>query len=704
MSRPGRQRAATLARSAEAGWSSAREASRHGTRPNRNERQATVQNGFRDRVSLISKVANQLRGDYKPYDYAKVILPLVVLRRLDCVLAATKARVLATAAELEGKVSNMEPSLLRASGQSFYNTSKLDFTKLLDDPAHIAAHLRQYIAGFSPGAAEVMTRFGFDSQIAKMDEADLLYRIIGMFANVDLHPESVSNHEMGYIFEELIRGFSEQSNETAGEHFTPREVIRLMVSLLFVGDDPASWANGTIKTLYDPTCGTGGMLSVAEDFLRDLNHGVRLEVFGQEVNDESYAICRSDMMIKGQDPSHIHVGNTLTKDGESDRKFDYMLSNPPFGVEWKKVEAEVRKEATTQGFDGRFGAGLPRINDGSFLFLQHMISKMKPVDEGGSRIAIVFNGSPLFAGDAGSGESEIRRWIIENDWLEAIVALPDQLFYNTGISTYFWIVTNRKSSVRKGKVQLLDIRDMGTKMRRSLGEKRKEIPLPKIEAATELYGCFQDNEFSKILPNESFSFCRLPVERPLRLRYEASPETVHRLDDRPDFVKLSDEDQTRIRTSIEALVGFSTTDPREIRERVEGTSKKAEKVLWDVISTRDVGAPPVTDGKGRRQADPWLRDWETVPLPLPVVEFRPDARPRLASDAVRNVIDQFLATRVLPHRPDAWADYSRVKLGYEIPVTRIFFRYTPPRPVADIDAEIEMLEDEIRDLLKESVP
>jgi type I restriction enzyme M protein len=367
-----------------------------------------------------------------------------------------------------------------------------------------------------------MTRFKFDAQIAKMEEEDLLYRVIGMFANVDLHPNSVSNHEMGYIFEELIRGFSEQSNETAGEHFTPREVIRLMVSLLFAGDDPTSWKNGTIKTLYDPTCGTGGMLSVAEDFLRELNEGIQLEVFGQELNDESYAICRSDMMIKGQDPSHIHFGNTLTRDGEPHRKFDYMLSNPPFGVEWKKVETEVRKEATTQGFDGRFGAGLPRISDGSFLFLQHMISKMKPVEEGGSRIAIVFNGSPLFSGDAGSGESEIRRWIIENDWLEAVVALPDELFYNTGIFTYFWIVTNRKSADRQGKVQLIDARGLFEKMGKSLGNKRKLINPDQIDSIVRTYQAFEDVEGSQILDSSALGYLRVPVERPLRVAYRVT--------------------------------------------------------------------------------------------------------------------------------------------------------------------------------------
>ena len=369
----------------------------------------------------------------------------------------------------------MEPVLQAVAGQQFYNTSPLTFTKLLDDPDTIADSLQLYIGGFSETARDVIDKFDFGIQIDRLRRANLLYQVIGKFADIDLHPDAVSNIEMGYLYEELIRKFSELSNETAGEHFTPREVIRLMVNLLFIEDDDVLTKPGIVKTLCDPACGTGGMLSVAEDHLRSLNPQARLEVFGQELNAETYAICRSDMMLKGQDASHITYGNSFSEDHFEGQRFDYLLANPPFGVEWKKVEAEVRKEAETKGFNGRFGAGLPRINDGSFLFLQHMISKMKRPAEGGSRLAIVFNGSPLFTGAAGSGESEIRRWIIENDWLEAVVALPDQLFYNTGISTYFWIVTNRKAPERRGKVQLVDAREYFVKMRKSLGEKRKEI-------------------------------------------------------------------------------------------------------------------------------------------------------------------------------------------------------------------------------------
>jgi type I restriction enzyme M protein len=480
---------------------------------------------IKNHASFIWSVADLLRGDYKQSEYGKVILPLTVLRRLDCVLEPTKAALLDRAKKLGGRVENIEPVLCAVSGEQFYNTSKLDFGRLLDDPAQLAGNLRAYIAAFSPGAQDVLDKFRFDTEIARLDQADLLYLVISKFAAIDLHPDTVSNLEMGYLYEELIRRFSELSNETAGEHFTPREVIRLMVNLLFAEDDDLLSKHGAIKTLFDPACGTGGMLSVAEDHLREMNPTARLEVFGEELNPETYAICRSDMMVKGQDASHIVRGNSFSEDGFQGRTFDYMLANPPFGVEWKKVEDTIRREAE-KGFNGRFGAGLPRINDGSFLFLQHMISKMKPVEEGGSRLAIVFNGSPLFTGAAGSGESEIRRWIIENDWLEAVVALPDQLFYNTGISTYFWVVTNRKRPERRGKVQLVDARGYWTKMRKSLGDKRKELSTEQIAEVTRLYAGDTDGEKVKVFANESFGYQRITVERPLRLRWEVTPDTV----------------------------------------------------------------------------------------------------------------------------------------------------------------------------------
>jgi type I restriction enzyme M protein len=484
---------------------------------------------IRNHAAFIWSVADLLRGDYKQSEYGKVVLPLTVIRRLDCVLEPTKQAVLERQKQLAGRIENVEPVLQAVAGQQFYNTSPLTFTKLLDDPNTIADSLHLYIGGFSAAAKDIIEKFDFGIQIDRLSKANVLYQVVGKFADIDLHPEAVSNLEMGYLYEELIRRFSELSNETAGEHFTPREVIRLMVNLLFIDDaDDVLTKPGIVKTLCDPACGTGGMLSVAEDHLRALNPQARLEVFGQELNAETYAVCRSDMMLKGQDASHIAYGNSFSEDHHDGEHFDYLLANPPFGVEWKKVEGEVRKEADTKGFNGRFGAGLPRINDGSFLFLQHMISKMKRPEDGGTRLAIVFNGSPLFTGAAGSGESEIRRWIIENDWLEAVVALPDQLFYNTGISTYFWVVTNRKAPERQGKVQLVDAREYSVKMRKSLGEKRKEISSAQIDEITRLYGDFQEGEKVKIFPNEAFGFLRITVDRPLRLRWEITEETILR--------------------------------------------------------------------------------------------------------------------------------------------------------------------------------
>ena len=481
----------------------------------------------RNHAAFIWSVADLLRGDYKQSEYGKVILPLTVLRRLDGVLAPTKQSVLEKHKQLQGRLSNIGPVLTGITGVQFWNTSELDLRKVLDDPPNVADQLSQYVAGFSGDVRDIFEKFDLEAQIARLDASNLLYLVLGKFVDIDLGPENVSNTEMGYLYEELVRRFSELSNETAGEHFTPREVVELMVNLLFVEDDDLLSKPGTVKTMLDPACGTGGMLSVSEQYLGERNPQARLEVYGQELNAETYAVCRSDMMLK--DPKHAaHIvhGNSFSQDGHAGRDFDYLLANPPFGVEWKKVRDAVEDEHKRLGFAGRFGAGLPRINDGSFLFLQHMISKMKPVEEGGSRVAIVFNGSPLFTGAAGSGESEIRRWIIENDWLEAVVALPDQLFYNTGISTYFWIVTNRKAPERRGEVQLVDARGSWEKMRKSLGEKRKQISEAQIAEIVRLYGAFEESERVKILPNEAFGAMRITVERPLRLRWEVSEETL----------------------------------------------------------------------------------------------------------------------------------------------------------------------------------
>jgi type I restriction enzyme M protein len=653
---------------------------------------------IRSHASFIWSVADKLRGVYKQSEYGRVILPLVVLRRLDCVLEPTKADVVARHSALKGRVENVEPVLCAVSGEQFYNVSPLDFRRLLDDPANVAGNLRSYIAGFSPAARDIIDKFGFDAQISRLAEKNLLYLVVSQFAEIDLHPDGVSNLEMGYLYEELIRRFSELSNETAGEHFTPREVIRLMVNLLFVEDDELLRKPGVVRTLFDPACGTGGMLSIAEDYLRELNPDARLEVFGEELNDETYAVCRSDMMLKGQDASHIASGNSFSEDGHAGRTFDYMLANPPFGVEWKSVERVVKEEHATLGFRGRFGAGLPAINDGSFLFLQHMISKMKPVEEGGSRVAIVFNGSPLFTGGAGSGPSEIRRWIVENDWLEAVVALPDQLFYNTGISTYFWVVTNRKSAERRGKVQLVDAREMWAKMRKSLGEKRKAISPEQIEEITRLYGAFEETERVKIFPNETFGYQRLTVERPLRVRYSGDGAR-ERLESSKAYAKLADDRREQLAAVVDGLVGLSTVDRAEALSAAAAVngrlSRAEEKALLEVLAVRDPEAPALAE------PDPELRDQENVPLPQGPVTFEADPSTRLASEPYRRAVDEYMAAEVVPFVPDAWVDHAKTKVGYEIPLTRHFYKYVPPRPLAEIDAQLRELEEQIQELLAE---
>jgi type I restriction enzyme M protein len=470
--------------------------------------------------AFIWSVADLLRGDYKQSEYGRVILPFTVLRRLDCVLEATKPAVLAEYQAKQAQGITPDPFVLRVAGQTFFNVSPLDMKKLMGDQDHIRENLYSYINAFSPAVRDIFERFEFHTQIERLAKAGLLYQVTERFTQVDLHPDQVSNHQMGLVFEELIRKFAELSNETAGEHFTPREVIRLMVNLIFIEDDDVLSKPGVVRTIYDPTAGTGGMLSIAGEYLEEHNPKARLTVFGQELNPESYAICKADMLIKGQDVSKIVFGNTLSEDGHPATTFDYMLSNPPFGVEWKKVEKEVRKEHESQGFNGRFGPGLPRVSDGSMLFLLHLIAKMRPVAEGGSRFGIVLNGSPLFTGGAESGESEIRRYVLENDLLEAIIGLPTDMFYNTGISTYVWIVSNRKPTHRRGKVQLIDASGMWQKMRKSLGSKRKELSDDHIAEITRLFGQFVETEtdgkpISRIFKNADFGYRTITVERPL---------------------------------------------------------------------------------------------------------------------------------------------------------------------------------------------
>ena len=655
-------------------------------------------------ANFIWSVADLLRGDYKQSEYGKVILPFTVLRRLDCVMAPTRKAVWAKNAAI--KVENRDAILYRAAGGlQFYNLSRQDFATIGADPANVARNLVDYYNGFSASAREILDKYDFHLQITRLHSAGLLYKVVQRFADIGLSPEKVDNHQMGYVFEELIRKFSEISNETAGEHFTPREVIELMVNLLLAPDEDTLNQPGQVINILDPACGTGGMLSAAEQHITAMNPHATVALFGQELNAESYAICRSDMLIKGQNPGRITLGNSFSNDQHHGRTFDYMLANPPFGVEWRKVQDEVTEEFGALGHAGRFGAGLPRINDGSFLFLQHMISKMKPLDDGGTRLAIVFNSSPLFSGAAGSGESEIRRWILENDWLEAIVALPDQLFYNTGISTYFWILTNRKAAAHRGKVILLDARDYWAKMRKSLGDKRKLITGEQITQIAELYAqaltAAADPDHPqhpkvKVYANEDFGYQRITVDRPLRQRFGITEDTLTALDDAKPLAKYPGRDM--LIDALKALIGTVWETRKDARSglyaglteaSVAWPASAVEKAMWAAVAVSDPDGELQTR-KGEPLPDPGLRGYENIPL--------------------REDIDEYFAREVLQHVPDAWiaeakdpvtGETVRAKIGYEIPFTRYFYTYTPPRPLTDIDAEIRNLASEIQALITE---
>jgi len=664
--------------------------------------------------SLCWSVADLLRGDYRQHQYGRIILPFVLLRRLDCVLSNTKQTVLAKAAEVEGKIANPGPLLQRAAGGlKFYNTCPLDFPGLLNDADNVATNLRGYIAGFSSGAVDVLEKYEFDAVITGLDERGLLYKVVAQFADIDLHPDRVSNQLMGYVFEDLIRRFAEVSGETAGEHFTPREVIRLMVNLLLAEDTELLTTSRAVRTLYDCACGTGGMLSTAQEYVKELNPDATLGVFGQELNPETYAMCRSDMLLKGLDPSRIVYGNSLTdEDGHSGTRFDYMLANPPFGVEWKKYAEKIRDEHATAGFDGRYGAGLPRITDGSFLFLQHLLSKMKPVSSdggGGSRIAIVFNGSPLFAGSAGGAESDIRRWVIENDWLEGILALPDQLFFNTSISTYFWILTNRKRPELKGRVVLVDARDQWQKMPKSLGEKRKMIPDTAIAKITRVYADaieiasspnHVDRERLRVVSGASFGYRRVPIERPLRVRYEVTDERLGALASDEAFTSRVEETlRQRLIGAADAIRGKRTYDEgafvRWLADAFDNAAVESEAAVATAkfvtlpapirtrvitsFTLRDPEAPPVLNSRGQAVPDPALRDWENI---------------WLGED-----VDAYVEREVRPHVADAWPDEARAKIGYEIPITRLFYRPAEARAIQDVDADLRAAEDELHRLL-----
>ncbi len=664
-------------------------------------------NNFQEKVNFIWSIADLLRGDYKHVEFQDVILPFTVLKRLDDVLEPTKEKVLKKYAELKKRdITKVDPIFQKEFGYPFYNTSKFTFKKLLDDPDNIARNLRAYINGFSQNMYNILENFDFDNEIKRLDEANLLYLIVKRFNEIDLHPDKVSNHEMGTIFEELIRRFSEQSNETAGEHFTPREVIRLMVRLLFAGNGSLREKN-IIRTIYDPACGTGGMLTIAKDeIIQHINPTAKIYLFGQELNPKTYAIAKADMLIKGENADNIKKGNSFSEDQLKGMTFDYMLSNPPFGVEWKKVEDFIKKEHKELGFDGRFGAGLPRISDGSLLFLQHMISKMKPVSEGGSRIAIVFNGSPLFTGDAGSGESEIRRWIIENDWLEAIIGLPDQLFYNTGIYTYIWIVTNNKSKERKGKVQLIDARDFYKNMRKSLGQKRHYITDEQINKIVEIYKSFRESDRSKIFDNEDFGYYKITIERPLQLNFQASDERIERLKEEKAFQNLAKskkkkkgeqlkeiqeghEMQARIIKALKSMDKKLYKNKEEFEAELDriltkhniSIDKSLKKAILKALSDRDETADIIRDKKGNPEPDPELRDYENVPL--------------------KEDIHEYFEREVKPYLPDAWIDEKKTKIGYEISFTKYFYKYKPLRPLEEIERDIKTLEEETRRLMEE---
>lgn len=708
----------------------------------------------------IWAIANKLRGPYRPPQYRRVMLPMIVLRRLDCVLEPTKDELLK---QFEGfkkkglKDAALDKALAKAATkdrqQPLYNISPYTFTKLVGDPNGIARNLVAYIKGFSPKVREIFEKFEFDAEIEKLDQADRLFAVVKELEAIDLHPKRVDNLSMGYLFENLIRRFNEQANEEAGDHFTPREVIRLMAHLIYTGDEEV-YRPGISRTIYDPACGTGGMLSVSEEYIREQNPQAHLTLFGQDYNPESYAICCSDMLIKDEPADNIQPFDTLdhTKSGDpfSGQTFHYMLANPPFGVEWKPQQKFVEKEHADFGFEGRFGPGLPRITDGSLLFLLHMLSKRKPSPgEGGegSKIAIVFNGSPLFSGDAGSGESNIRRWVIENDWLDAIVALPDQLFYNTGIFTYIWLVTNRKPKHRKGKVLLIDGTRHFQKMKKSLGNKRNELSEEHIKELTRLYAEAKNNAMSrfksntedmdrvcaKVFDNRDFGYLKITIERPLRLNFQASIDRIARLKDETAFVNLAASKKRKDAASIaeeeaegrqlqeNIILALARLDANKLyrsRDAFENDLDEAlkasgVKVLGPVykailaaLSERDPTAEICADAKGNPEPDPELRDTESVPLPpaislpLPIgYEDKADISKLLGQ--VEAHCRAYFDKEVKPHWQDAWIDFSKTKIGYEIPINRHFYIYEAPRTLSEIERDIKQLEGEILNMLKE---
>lgn len=650
-------------------------------------------------------IAELLRGDFKRSEYGKVVLPFVVLRRLDLILEPTKEAVLSAAANLPEDIDDetRRMMLLGAVGSDIkvYNTSRFTFAKLKQqDAGQLHENLIDYIMGFSPDVQDVfLEKFLFTDQLKRLKDAGLLWKVFERFTEIDLHPSKISNLEMGYLFEELIRRFSEISNETAGEHFTPREVIRLIVDLLVEPDRDGLQREGVIRQVYDPACGTGGMLALTEEALKAINDKMRVELFGQELNGESFAICRSDMLVTGHDPEQIAYGNTLTQDAHKGRQFHYMLSNPPYGVDWKKYKEDIETERDEMGEEGRFGAGTPRLSDGQLLFLQHMISKMRP-DEAGSRLGIVMNGSPLFTGGAGSGESEIRRWMLENDWVEAIIALPTDLFYNTGIQTYVWILTNRKSAARRGKVQLIDASGerFWKSMRKSLGSKRREIPDEAREEIVGLYTAFDkaDEKVSKVFDTTDFGYREIRVERPLKLAFEVTDARIEALKAERAFAKLDEAEQDRVILALRCLPDQRWTArpafEKALTAALKGQDVKlatpVKKAVLSALCERDEDAEVCRDKKGQPEPDSDLRDTELVPL--------------------GEAWETYVEREVKPFVPAAWVDESHTdakdgevgRVGYEINFNRYFYEYVPPRPLEEIDKELKALEAEIAGLLK----
>jgi len=645
-------------------------------------------------AAFLWSIADLLRGDFKQSQYGRIILPFTLLRRMECVLEPTKDAVISASCAQEGRPDLVrERLLLRAAGQQFFNASKLTLGTLSD--TQTAADLMSYVQSFSKDAREIFEHFHFEDFVQQLSAANLLYQVVQRFAATDLSPERISNFGMGIIFEELIRKFAESSNETAGEHFTPRDIVHLTTSLV-ITDQDHKLAPNRIVTIYDPTAGTGGFLSEGDEYIQSISEKVTVSLHGQELNPESYAICKADMLIKGQDVTSIKLGNTLSDDQLADSHFDFMLSNPPFGVEWKKVQKKITDEHSSKGFNGRFGPGLPRVSDGSLLFLLHLVSKMRDPREGGSRIGIILNGSPLFTGGAGSGESEIRRYLLQNDLVEAIIALPTDMFYNTGIATYVWVLSNHKAAVRQGKIQLIDGSQHFAKMRKSLGSKRHYITEEQIDELVRLYGRFEETAQSKIFPVEAFGYRRITVERPLRLSFQTSSQRIKKVLEEKAIQKMDAPAQQRLTDVLQTMDAsvlhrnreqFSKLLKKTLNAHDVSPSTPELKAILSGLSERDPKADICTS-KGQPEADSGLRDFENVPL----------------GESVHDYFER----EVKPHVPDAWIEESRRDeqdgevgvVGFEIPFNRHFYVFQPPRPLADIDRDLKACTDRIKQMIE----